>query len=176
MYKIMKNKHVVLSMLIAPILAIVTYIATDEIVSDPPIAADKSASYPLAAKSNCRYESGRCTLVNGDVELNLRAEILNETHVVLTADVSLDLDNLMLSIGLADADILPRLMGIASKDKKRWELTVPTEDMLSVDKTLDNLVVRVVAQAQGSAFYAETSAKFLKYETIFSRENFTSLR
>jgi len=61
-----KNKHVITAMIVAPILAIVSYYAVDLMVKEQPKAAVEGQAYKLIAKSNCRYSSGACDLVNGD--------------------------------------------------------------------------------------------------------------
>lgn len=66
------NKHVVIALLIAPILALIAYFAVDAMVAERPQAAEPGAVYRLAAQSNCRYGSGRCTLSNGDMEVRVR--------------------------------------------------------------------------------------------------------
>lgn len=78
------NKHVIIAMIVAPILAVMTYIAVDRHVRPDPVAAKPGDSYELVARSNCRYESGKCTLYNGDfkIELNV-ADAANQTDLTL---------------------------------------------------------------------------------------------
>ncbi|NOQ87942.1 MAG: hypothetical protein GQ550_03380, partial [Gammaproteobacteria bacterium] len=54
--QILKNKHLILAMFVAPVLAIIAYSSVDTIVSEQPQAAMQGSSYKLAAKSNCRYQ------------------------------------------------------------------------------------------------------------------------
>lgn len=56
--RLLTNKHVVIAMLVAPVLAVIAYFAVDASVSEPPKAAQPGQSYPLAVRSNCRYTSG----------------------------------------------------------------------------------------------------------------------
>ena len=49
-----KNKHVVVAMLVAPILAILAWFAVDSMVAERAHSAKPGASYKLVAKSNCR--------------------------------------------------------------------------------------------------------------------------
>ncbi len=65
------NKHVVIAMIAAPILAVISYLAVDRYVSPKPIPAQVGQTYPLVTRSNCRYNSGKCTLVNGDFKVEL---------------------------------------------------------------------------------------------------------
>ena len=66
------NKHVVVAMLVAPILAILAWYSIDYFLAEKPHAALPGAAYALIAKSNCRYDSGECDLENGDFKLTLR--------------------------------------------------------------------------------------------------------
>ena len=66
-----KNKHLVVAMLVAPILAILAWYAIDVLVGEKPRPAEEGQSYPLAEKPNCRYGSGACGLKNADFELQL---------------------------------------------------------------------------------------------------------
>ena len=87
--RFLKNKHTVMAMIITPMLAVIAYFATDHLVSEPPQEARPGQSYKLAAKSNCRYQSGICTLKNGDVEVRLQAERLDEHRVMRTLNSGL---------------------------------------------------------------------------------------
>ena len=66
-----KNKHVILAMLIAPVLAIIAWFSVDYFVAERPHEARPGASYPLVAKPNCRRLSERCDLVNEDFRLGM---------------------------------------------------------------------------------------------------------
>ncbi len=70
---ILANKHVVIAMLMAPVLALISYFAVDKLMADPPQAAVSGESYRLIEQSNCRYNSGQCALINGNFELRLKA-------------------------------------------------------------------------------------------------------
>lgn len=69
-----KNKHVVVAMLVAPVLAILAWFAVDHLVGEKPHAAMPGADYPLVAKSNCRYDSGSCDLENEEFRLTITGE------------------------------------------------------------------------------------------------------
>ena len=62
---------IVIALLVAPVLALIAYFAVDAVVAEKPEKALAGSSYPLVAKSNCRYASGRCSLENGDVQLEI---------------------------------------------------------------------------------------------------------
>lgn len=65
------NKHVVVALLVAPFLAVGAWYAVGLIGAETPQKALPGQSYPLVAKSNCRYASGQCSLENGDIEFEL---------------------------------------------------------------------------------------------------------
>ena len=68
---ILTNRHFVIALIVAPILAIIAWFAVDKLVAPPPVAAQPGQSFKLIAKPNCRYDSGQCELVNGDVRVKL---------------------------------------------------------------------------------------------------------
>lgn len=65
------KKHVIAAMLIAPILALIAYFGVDYLVREKPLEIQPGGHYKLNVKPNCRWDSGRCTLANADVEFNL---------------------------------------------------------------------------------------------------------
>ncbi len=67
----LKSKHTIAALIIAPLLSIGGYFAVDAYVGEKPHQAEKGRSYPLAALSNCRYNSGKCTLKNNDFKIDL---------------------------------------------------------------------------------------------------------
>lgn len=172
-----------MAMVIAPVLAVIAYFATDYVVSEPPQEARPGQSYKLAAKSNCRYQSGVCTLNNGDVELRLRAERLSEHTVLLALSSTLEIQNALISIATGDSATSPTAMSAStavsastamsppeansgSAAEKQWQLQVEVDEP---EKTKVRLAVNIA----GATYYAEIPAVFIDYETTFSRENFS---
>ena len=49
-----KDKHVVMAMIVAPILAIFAWVGVDYIVAEKAQPAEPGSMYPLVARSNCR--------------------------------------------------------------------------------------------------------------------------
>ena len=68
---ILKNRHVLVASLVAPLLALLAWFAIDFFTSETPHAAVEGQSYALVEKPNCRYDSGLCGLKNNDFELEL---------------------------------------------------------------------------------------------------------
>lgn len=163
---ILKNKHVILAMFVAPVLAIIAYFATDYVVSEKPHQAQQGNSYKLAAKSNCRYQSGQCTLYNGDVEVNVRAERINGSLIELSLHANMPLQNVLVSSVVADEETDPVVMQPAVSEENTWRAKI---DIFDVEKS----ALRLVLELSGLLFYAETPAVFIDYDTTFSRDNFS---
>ena len=163
---ILKNKHMVLAMFVAPVLAIIAYFATDYVVSEKPHAARQGTSYKLAAKSNCRYQSGQCTLHNGDVEVNVRAERITGSLIELSLQANMPLKNALVSSVVADEETDPLVMQPAVSEENTWRAKFHIVDA-------QKSTLRFVLELSGLLFYAETPAVFIDYDTSFSRDNFS---
>jgi hypothetical protein len=84
------NKHVVIALLVAPVLSILAWFAVGKLVGEQPHAAVAGKVYSLLERSNCRYPSGRCDLVNGDVKLGLTVQSAEESPLLeLRSNISL---------------------------------------------------------------------------------------
>lgn len=161
----LKNKHLVLAMFVAPILAIIAYFAVDYAVSERPQAALPGMSYKLAAKSDCRYQSGSCTLENGDIEVQLHAQRLDDNQVGLTLRSNTPIQNALISSVAEGVESAPASITKKPDATDTWYV------MLSLDKPAQS-TLRLVLNIAGSMYYAETAAVFVDYETSFPRENF----
>jgi hypothetical protein len=163
---ILKNKHMVLAMFVAPVLALIAYFATDYVVSEKPHAAHQGGSYKLAAKSNCRYQSGSCTLYNGDVEVNVRAERITGSRIELSLHANMPLQNALVSSVVANEETDPVVMQRAVSEENTLRAKF---DIFDVEESS----LRFVLELSGLIFYAETPAVFIDYDTSFSRDNFS---
>jgi hypothetical protein len=163
---ILKNKHVILAMFVAPVLAIIAYFATDRIVSEKPHQAQQGNSYKLAAKSNCRYKSGLCTLHNGDVEVNVRVEQVSDAAFKLILQSNMPLTNALASFANGESEAQPGSLYPAAAQENTWNAEFRLAD---IEKT----TLRLVLEISDSIFYAETPAIFADYETTFTRDNFS---
>lgn len=155
---VFQNKHVKLAMLISPGLAIVAYVAVDYAVSERPAAASRGRSYPLAAKSNCRYTSGLCTLKNGDVELKIRATPLGSNRFTLKMTSELSVEKAILSFSNGKKFSEPKAMERASERGLEWSFE------LALDEPSGGQM-RLAVTIAGAAYFAETSAIFVQYES-----------
>lgn len=164
--QILKNKHLILAMFVAPVLAIIAYFSVDYMVSEKPHAAMPGNTYQLAAKSNCRYPSGACTLKNGDIEVQLNARRVAENKVELTMQSIVPVQRAVISYVADDIAAEPVVMNAVSAEMDDWHVTLP---LAYPEKTR----LRLALNISESMYFAETTAIFVDYETSFSRENFS---
>jgi len=164
--QILKNKHLVLAMFVAPVLAIIAYFSVDHMVSEKPHAALPGNAYKLAAQPNCHYQSGACTLKNGDIEVHIHARRVAEKEVELSMQSALPIQHAIVSCVSDDIAAEPVAMNAASADMNNWQITLP---LAYPEKTQ----LRLALSISDSMYYAETTAVFVDYKTSFSRENFS---
>jgi hypothetical protein len=162
---ILKNKHLILAMFVAPVLAIIAYFAVDYLVSEKPHAAIQGSSYKLVAKSNCRYKSGACTLKNGDIEVHMRAQHTTDKLVELSMYSALPIQNAIISYVTGDDASEPAQMQAASAQGNDWNTSFYLDDP-------EKSTLRLAVTISDTVYYAETTTVFVDYETSFSRDNF----
>lgn len=143
-----KNKHVVIAMLVAPVLAIIAYFAVDAAVSERPHEAVAGKAYPLRVMSSCRYASGECELQNGDVRMRLT--LRDEATWLLSSEIALG--GAMIG-GESHAEPVP--MRAQSDAGRTWLLDTSA---LPVNPTRSLRLVVAVGQSQ---YFAELPATFL---------------
>ncbi len=163
---ILKSKHMILAMFIAPVLAIIAYFSVDYMVSEKPQAALQGSSYKLAAKSNCRYKSGACTLKNGDVEVQIRARRIGDKEVELTMFSELPVQHAIISYVSDDFESEPVQMNVTSAETNDRHIILQLDDP-------EKSVLRLALNISDVMYYAEATAVFVDYETSFSRDNFS---
>lgn len=153
-------------MFVAPVLAIIAYFSVDYVVSEKPQAAVQGGSYKLAAKSNCRYQSGNCTLENGDVEVHIRASRTADSQVGLSVRSELPIQNALISYVVDGIATEPVMMDADPEQAGGFHVTFNLDDP-------EKSVLRLALYIADTIYYAETSAVFVDYETSFSRDNFS---
>lgn len=153
-----KNKHVIVALIVAPILALISYFAVDYMVSEKPQAAKPGTAYPLVAKSNCRYTSGRCRLENGDfvVTVTVPANTLKVTspHVLSHVEVYIATDS-------DDTGDFIHLQ--PNEDGRHWSVSLPV-------RPTESHLLRIVTIAADTIYYGETILTFMNYQTSFSKD------
>ena len=152
------NKHVVVAMLVAPVLAIMAWFAVDHFVGERPHAAQPGATYTLIAKSNCRYDSGQCDLVNGDFEITLRATAVTSDGVDLELVSKHTLEGATIGLVAPELQEAPAQMAPTDANATRWTAALRRPPDLAAS-------LRVAVVADGATYYAEVPVVFLQLET-----------
>ncbi|MDJ0749336.1 MAG: hypothetical protein QNJ11_07615 [Woeseiaceae bacterium] len=152
-----KNKHVVIAMLVAPVLAIMAWFAVDYFIGERPHAAKPGSAYTLVAKSNCRYASGQCDLENADFKLSVRPGMVSASSIALTLSASHALQSA--AMGLVDGDDAPPPAPMTRTDDTgtEWQALLPNP--AAADAT-----IRVAVTANDATWYAEVPVVFLQTE------------
>ncbi len=156
-----KNKHVIVALIVAPILAIIAYFSVDYFVAEQPHKAKVGNAYELIAKPNCRYASGKCELKNGDFEITLKAEYPDSDKTILLEIISnFALDAVKIAIiSPEQPPVAPLQMQALNKEKTLWQIEL--EQPESTDSK-----IRLVALLDKVKYYAETGMKFTRLESI----------
>jgi len=156
-----KNKHITIAMVVAPLLAIASYFATDYIVSDLPVSATQGESYALVARSNCRYQSGQCTFRNGDLEVKLQLAENKQGQRVLRVQSSHPLTGAQVAlVNAKDQDSNPTSLTMDDKKGKNW--TAPIQGSLE-----DKAELRIAMLSDNTTFYGSTGTTFFKHDAIY---------
>ena len=144
------NKHVVIALIVAPILAILAWFAVGEFAGEKAQPAQQGKSYPLVEKSNCRYESGHCDLHNEDFKLALELDGLN-----LLVQSAHSLRGVMVSVGSPEQEFPPVAMTAEDQTGRRWRYT-----LADVPDTSDR--IRLVASTEQNAYFGDVATLFVK--------------
>jgi len=148
------NRHIVIAMLVAPVLAVLAWFAAGMFAGETPELAVPGQAYPLVEKSNCRYPSGACTLENADFRVTLSAGqggagrelVLRSSH---------PLDGVVLGIGKPEDDVGPAVMRSADGQGLEWRLAIAGTPGAEQR-------IHLVAMAGGSSYFADAATAFLQ--------------
>lgn len=160
----LKNKHLIIALIIAPILAVLAYFATDMLVAEEPALAKQGVQYPLVAHPSCRYESGRCVLQNGNFKLHVTGESFDDGRLIISIRSEFPLEQANISVVRSTDEFKgPSAMQSVDNDLNHWRLSIqavkPSEQLM-----------RVVVMAGGAVYYGETAMLFLNYQTSFNKD------
>lgn len=150
------NKHVVVAMLVAPVLAVAAWYAAgwfSGVQPEEPAPAEAGQTYPLIEAPGCRYAGGTCVLKNEDFALRVR---VSEQAVVMVDSV-VPVDYLMVGLR-SGGDAKPTLAKAVDDSRQRWALRIS-----AMPETADAL--RFVAGVGGAAWFGEASLVFLTPST-----------
>lgn len=151
---LLKNKHVLTAAIVTPILVLVSYFAIDFIAGEKPHVAKQGQSYRLVEKPNCRYNSGRCGLKNGDFELDLVVESPASNKPLLKISSVHPLDGVMVALLENEKnEQSPREMIPKGEGGLAWSI-----ELEPFDPDYDRL--RLAASARESLYFGDVALKF----------------
>jgi hypothetical protein len=146
------NKHLIVAMIVAPVLALLAWFAVGQFAGERPSRAVPGQTYPLVEQSNCRWASGACDLENEEFRLRLTADAAG-SQWLLTA--SHPLQGAVLAVALPDARAEPGQMQAAGREGLEWRLAMARTP--GADER-----IRLVVQAAGSTYFADAATVFLQ--------------
>ncbi len=153
-----KNKHVVVALIVAPILAILAWFGVGAIVGEKARVAEPGAAYPLVARSNCRWESGQCELVNNDLAMTIVPLELGAQYTKLSLDSEFPLTQATFALLSNGSEVLANAEHDASPDAAA-QMTVTIPAFAHPDA-----VLRVAVTVQESLYFAEVPVVFMRPE------------
>ncbi len=157
------NKHVVVALLVAPVLAILAYFLTDAYVGEKPQPARPGDTYHLVERPNCRYSSGRCDLRNGSFMLTLTAAEPTQQGRELLLESAFPLEGVKVSAAISSESLPPPVdMHPSSADGRHWRV------VLTPDPGEQGRLYLVVASG-GSRYFADAATRFFKNDRRFNR-------
>ena len=159
-----KNKHVVIALIVAPILAVLAWFAVGQIAGEKAKVAEPGAAYPLVARSNCRWASGQCELHNNDLEMTILPLELGAQYTKLSLDSEFPLTQATFALLLNGNEVVANAEHDASPD-------APAQITVTVPAFADpEAMLRVAVTVQESLYFAEVPVVFMRPEAPrFSR-------
>lgn len=150
------NKHVIMAMLVAPVLALIAYFGIGALVGEDPQPAKAGQSYPLAEKPNCRYASGACGLKNAEFELTLSFDRLAGGRLLLKLASVHVLDGVMLAVAETDGTEQPPVaMRPEAGDGRSWSLEIDYP-------ANESQRLHLVATTAGVYYFGDVATKFMQ--------------
>jgi hypothetical protein len=163
MIQVFTNKHLITAMIVTPILAFIAYYAVDYTVSEKPHQARKGQSYPLQAKSNCRYQSGHCTFKNGDITIDIKTKKTDDNVLSLTLTSNLAIQGAKVAIASDNTSPAPQDMRTTDRSRENWHITL-------ANTLNDSSRLQIALMINDSLYYGETGTRFTTYKTGFSQD------
>ena len=151
-----------IAMLMAPVLAIIAYYGVNILVGEKPHAAEAGQSYVLVEKPNCRHHGGTCGLKNGDFELTLSFEWLDNGRMLLALESAHVLDGVLIALVEDEASENPPVdMRPLGNDGLTWSLDIEHPDP-------ERHRLRLVASANQALYLGDVAMKFIIIESTFN--------
>ena len=159
-----RNFHFIIAFLVAPFLAIMAWYAADTMLGEKKEKAKEVLGYELLGDSNCRYESGTCTMSNGNFELDVQVDRAGQGKLAVRLESVHPLEGVSMGWVNPDADEAEQTaLELAGEGRKRWQGVIPGEASTKAR-------MRVLARADGTSYYGETATVFIDYETSFGED------
>ena len=143
-----KNKHIIVALIVAPILAIMSWFATGYFVDERPHVMKEGGLYTMNVRSNCRWASGQCTLLNNDLRIDITGKYTSET-LELTLESTLPIQEVKAAYDKHDVPYTLVFDTTTSKWKGILDLRHKTQ------------FINFVFSVNGTAFYAQVPTTFL---------------
>lgn len=149
-----RNRHIVIAMVVAPVLAIGAWFGVDYLFGERPQAAMPGHSYPLLETPGCRYAGGDCGLKNADFELAIDFAPGPAQGIRLEVESAVPLDGVVAALVSPDgAEQDPRPLRPVGPGARSWTMALrgarPGHDRL-----------RIVASAGGAQYFGEVVTRF----------------
>jgi hypothetical protein len=160
-----RNFHFIVALLVAPALAILAWYAADTALGERKEPAKEGLGYELIGDSNCRYESGTCTMTNGNFELDIQVDRAGgENQLAVRLESAHPLDAMSMGWVNPGAEKTEQTALEPANDRRtRWEGVIPGEASTKAR-------MRVLARADGTSYYGEAKTVFIDYETSFGED------
>lgn len=164
MASVFTNRHVVVAMLVAPVLAIIAWFAIDSLVAEKPQVAQLGQTYALASLPNCRYPSGHCTMKNEDFEVDIKPITEGTDMQGLELQSKHPLQWVKGAVVHNEQDTgTPVDFIVLDELGLKWQLDISGQHD-------DKALLRIAASANGSFYYGESGLAFVDYETGFGKD------
>ena len=159
-----KNMHVAIALIVAPILAILAWFAVGQIAGEKAQVAEPGGTYPLVARSNCRWESGECELVNNDLKMTIMPLELGAQYTRLALDSEFPMTQATFALLFGGNEVAASATRDESPDAAA-QMTVTIPAFADPEAML-----RVAVTVKESLYFAEVPVVFLRpEEPRFSR-------
>ena len=159
-----KNKHVVVALIVAPILAILAWFGVGQIVGEKAKVAEPGSAYPLVARSSCRWASGECELHNNDLEMTILPLELGAQYTRLSLDSEFPLQQATFALLVNGEEVVATAEPDTSPDAAA-QMTVTIPAFADTEA-----ILRVAVTVQDSLYFAEVPVVFMRPEAPrFSR-------
>jgi len=150
------NKHVIIAMLVAPVLAIIAWFGVDYLVAEQAQPATAGSMYRLVARSNCRYDSGQCDLANNDLKVSIRPVDLLASRTILSLESEFVLEQVMFALVVGTDEVVGSAAATQTPEGDTlWIINIPAH-------ADPEAALRVAVTVQESIYFAEVPVVFMR--------------